>query len=36
MSQFEILVSEERNMLESSMTLYFKGKGLYFIVKKIL
>ena len=35
-SQFEILVSREPNMLESSMTPHFKGKGLYFIVKKIL
>ena len=36
MSRFEILYSGEPNMLESSMTHHFKGKGLYFIVKKIL
>ena len=36
MSQYEILVSGESNVLESSMTPHFKDKGLNFIDKKIL
>jgi len=34
MTQFQVYISREPNMLESSITPYYKGKRLYFIIEK--